>query len=158
MIFISHRGNLTGAVPNYENNWNYIQYALNHGFDVEIDVWYVDGIWYLGHDVASFPVKEELLIKYQKSLWIHCKNKFAIRRLMNIPKMHFFWHQEDDYSLTSKNWVISYPGIDAAGEFSVAMCPERFLIGDAAIKMYLEIQKFDAVCSDNIELIKNFYK
>ena len=42
MIFISHRGNLKGRVPDMENHPNHIRNALTKGFEVEIDVWYKD--------------------------------------------------------------------------------------------------------------------
>ena len=39
MIFISHRGNLSGPNPKLENSINYINEALKK-FDVEIDLWF----------------------------------------------------------------------------------------------------------------------
>ena len=47
MRYISHRGNLTGRDPFRENTVEYIQEALDKGFDVEIDVRCVDGKLYL---------------------------------------------------------------------------------------------------------------
>ena len=41
MILISHRGNLNGK-SNMENRPGHINKALWQGFDVEIDVWYID--------------------------------------------------------------------------------------------------------------------
>ena len=41
MYYISHRGNLKGSKPEYENHPNYIKKALSMGYDVEIDVWYI---------------------------------------------------------------------------------------------------------------------
>jgi len=38
MYYISHRGNLSGSQPEFENKPAYIVEALNKGFDVEIDV------------------------------------------------------------------------------------------------------------------------
>ena len=42
MILISHRGNLNGLSVR-ENEPEYIHESLVHDFDVEIDVWYIDG-------------------------------------------------------------------------------------------------------------------
>ena len=39
--FISHRGNLNGEEPEYENTTDYINNALSKGFECEIDVWFV---------------------------------------------------------------------------------------------------------------------
>ena len=38
MILISHRGNITGRIPDSENRPSYIQDTINLGYDVEIDV------------------------------------------------------------------------------------------------------------------------
>ena len=61
MILISHRGNLNGKDIENENNPLYIDRALGKGYDVEIDVWYNGGIWYLGHDEPTYPIKLEYL-------------------------------------------------------------------------------------------------
>ena len=39
MILISHRGNINGRQPNLENLPEYIDSALELGYDVEIDIW-----------------------------------------------------------------------------------------------------------------------
>jgi hypothetical protein len=54
MILISHRGNLNGKDVDNENNPLYIDRALGKGYDVEVDVWYVNGKWYLGHDEPTY--------------------------------------------------------------------------------------------------------
>ena len=41
MILISHRGNLNGKTDD-ENKPKYIEEAFSQGFDVEVDVWYID--------------------------------------------------------------------------------------------------------------------
>ena len=38
-LYISHRGNLTGPIPEKENTVDYINDAIHQGFDVEIDIW-----------------------------------------------------------------------------------------------------------------------
>ena len=50
MLYISHRGNLDGINPELENNPKYISNALEKNFDVEVDAWFVNGKFYLGHD------------------------------------------------------------------------------------------------------------
>ena len=39
MKFISHRGNIDGPNPEWENDPSRIEDVLNKGYDVEIDVW-----------------------------------------------------------------------------------------------------------------------
>ena len=50
MILISHRGNLNGPSPKKENTIEYINHALNEGFNVEIDIRLEDNIYYLGQE------------------------------------------------------------------------------------------------------------
>jgi hypothetical protein len=47
MIYISHRGNIDGKKPHLENNPTYIDEAIDLGYDVEIDLWFIDGRVYL---------------------------------------------------------------------------------------------------------------
>ena len=71
MILISHRGNTSGPRPQEENNPEYIKKALEK-YDVEVDVWYVDEEWFLGHDEPLYRIELEFL--KQKGLWCHAKN------------------------------------------------------------------------------------
>ena len=60
MILISHRGNINGPNPEMENNPEYIQKALDLGYDVEVDVWGTKyGAWYLGHDDKEYLIDVE---------------------------------------------------------------------------------------------------
>jgi len=56
MILISHRGNVSGPNPKMENSPLFIQSALEQGFNVEIDVWYKDKKFYLGHDIYNMKL------------------------------------------------------------------------------------------------------
>ena len=49
MKLISHRGNIEGKENTNENHPHYIKRAMDHGYDVEIDVWFDNG-WYLGQN------------------------------------------------------------------------------------------------------------
>lgn len=50
MKFISYRGNLYGPNPKLENKPTYIIEALKMGFDLEVDVFFRNKKFYLGHD------------------------------------------------------------------------------------------------------------
>jgi hypothetical protein len=50
MILISHRGNINGKIVEKENHPDYIDEAINLDYDVEIDIWMIEGILMLGHD------------------------------------------------------------------------------------------------------------
>ncbi len=80
MIIISHRGNINGPELEKENHPTYIDSALNQGFDVEIDVWWSNGIW-LGHDGPEYKIPKEWLLERQDNIWVHCKNLEAAYRL-----------------------------------------------------------------------------
>jgi len=107
MKVISHRGNLNGPNPSTENSIPVINIALYHGFDVEIDVWFKNNKWYLGHDRPIYQVEESFL--QNKKLWCHAKNLDALNLMLKNNKIHCFWHQNDDFTLTSKNYIWTYP-------------------------------------------------
>ena len=50
MIYISHRGNIDGKKPHLENSQSYIDEAIELGYDVEVDLWHVDGNFFLGYE------------------------------------------------------------------------------------------------------------
>ena len=60
MILISHRGNLNGKIPLRENEPDYIWLAIQAGYNVEIDIWFVDGKFKLGHDEPTYDFPFEL--------------------------------------------------------------------------------------------------
>lgn len=107
MKIISHRGNLNGPNPSTENSIPAINIALEYGFDVEVDVWFKNHKWYLGHDRPIYQVEESFL--QNKKLWCHAKNLDALNLMVKNKKIHCFWHQNDDFTLTSKNYIWTYP-------------------------------------------------
>lgn len=106
MIIISHRGNTAGPNPSIENNPTEIQKLLNKGINVEIDVWSLNGSLYTGHDVPKYPVSKAFIT--QQKIWCHAKNLAALPVLMDL-KTICFWHQNDDYTLTTNNYIWAYP-------------------------------------------------
>jgi len=105
MILIAHRGNINGPVPELENHPEYILRAIREGFDVEMDVWYKNNNWYLGHDLAQCKIDFEFL--EQSGLWIHCKNYEALQELSQLD-LNVFYHTDEDYVLTSQNYIWAY--------------------------------------------------
>jgi len=145
MIYLSHRGNLNGRNKKKENHPDYINKALNKKFSVEVDVWFKKSIFYLGHDRPQYKVSEKFLLK--KNIWCHAKNISALSELKKI-KSHYFWHQEDQYTVTSKGFIWAYPGEKLTNE-TICVLPEVSPKGK--IK---KIQKCAGICSDFIELYK----
>src|SRR5690606_41780184 len=73
MKLIAHRGNFKGMFIDLENSPQYIDQALDLGYEAEIDVWYVDGNFVLGHDNPQYPTDETWLLKRRDKLWCHAK-------------------------------------------------------------------------------------
>ena len=98
---ISHRGNIDGP-DKLENHPDRIKYALKIGYDVEIDIWNLDGVLYLGHDVPEHNIRIDFLNQHR--LWIHCKNKEAA---VECWAYHSFCHTGDPftYTTTGKIWL-----------------------------------------------------
>ena len=123
MILISHRGNLNGRFELSENKPDYIDLAIRKGYDVEIDVWMIEGVLFLGHDEPQYGVTQDWLNKRYKKLWVHCKNIEAMEWFNVIGTFNYFWHQEDAVTLTSKNIIWAYPGKQPI-KGSIAVMPE----------------------------------
>jgi len=105
MKLISHRGNMIGPVPSRENAPSYIDTAISAGYEVEIDIRYIDGKFYLGHDTPDYEVSENWINKRKNSLWIHCKNLEAASIFSKIKDVIFFCHTSDSFVLTSNNYI-----------------------------------------------------
>jgi hypothetical protein len=144
MILISHRGNINGKIVEKENHPSYIDEAINLGYDVEIDMWWIDGKTYLGHDVPQYEVDDEWLTERINKLWVHCKN-IELLNWIRSTTLHYFWHEEDTLTLTSKNQIWAYPGKQPILG-SIAVMPE---INKDNISLCI------GICSD---YIKNYKK
>ncbi len=145
MIYISHRGNISGIITELENSPNYILQALNHGYHVEIDLWVINNLLYLGHDEPQYQIEESFLDN--KYFYIHCKNSEALL-FMSKNKMHsdYFWHQDDKYTLTSKNKVWVHPTAELFKD-SICVLPE--------LSRTENLSMCYGICSDFIERYKN---
>ena len=126
MKLIAHRGNITGSNPLEENRPEYIDIAIEEGYDVEIDIRYdtFENIFYLGHDDPQYVVTPYWLAQRMEKLWIHCKNIEALDYFVSkTGGYNYFWHQEDDFTLTSKRYIWTYPGKTYTSN-SVIVMPE----------------------------------
>ena len=148
MLLISHRGNLLGSDPSKENSPEYILQTLSVGYHCEIDLRTKDGGLFLGHDEAQYPINLDFLKDHQDKLWIHCKERESFAICLN-ENLHCFWHDTDDYTMTSRGYVWAYPGIPPAGDKCIMVMPEtKFDIKDAANMNPL------GICSDWVGVIK----
>jgi len=140
MIFISHRGNTVGK-SDRENEPDYILETLEAGYYAEVDVWNTSNGVFLGHDIPQYEVSNDFF--YSDRLLCHAKNLDAMFFLIERD-VHYFWHQEDDYILTSRSIFITHPRANLMPG-SIAMLPE--LKGVWTTK---EMWSAAGICSDNI--------
>lgn len=151
MIYIAHRGNLYGSDPKTENTVDQVQRALNLGFEVEVDVWYKCGLWYLGHDEPKEAVSDCWLLK--KGLWLHCKNLEALDAMLMtyvVPKEanpNYFWHENDQFTLTSHRVIWTYPGGPPSSNSVLVLNDETNYSDDILLETL-------GICADNIADIK----
>jgi hypothetical protein len=136
-LLIAHRGNINGRIEEKENSPSYIIDAIVNGYDVEVDVWYVNNCLLLGHDKPQYQIEDIFL--YKSGLWIHCKNVEALEYLANrIKHLNIFMHS-DDVVLTSKGYLWTAPGYPITSK-SIAVMPE--------LAAGWDISKAYGVCTD----------
>jgi hypothetical protein len=147
MRLISHRGNLSGPNSEKENSPEYIKIAYELGYDVEIDLWSNDTEMFLGHDEPQYKIDYEFINSMSDRLWVHCKNLEALYCCEFLLKdINYFWHQSDDFTLTSKNIIWTYPGKYLTPN-SVLVMPELNKFADIGPDVY-------GICTDEILEVK----
>lgn len=130
-----------------ENDPRHVVNALAMGYNVEIDVWKVQGRTYLGHDDPEYKTDDTFL--RQGRLWCHAKNLEALDHLLRLG-VHCFWHQDDEYTVTSRGYIWAYPGSRLESGLAICVMPER--------SVGVGISKCVGICSDHIEEYKWFAK
>lgn len=101
MKLYAHRGNLNGQNKTLENTYSYIQEALEKGFCVEIDVWYIPekNQFWLGHDRPTNLITKEFL--EDDRLLVHAKDLVTFERISKHSNIHSFYQDADSVSVTS---------------------------------------------------------
>lgn len=117
MIKIAHRGNISGPNLEMENEPGYLMDAIEAGYDVEVDVWVMDDVICFGHDYPKHcAIPESFLLEIGHAAWFHCKDLGALDFFnKTFPHLNYFWHQEDNYTLTSQGYIWAYPGMPVTG-------------------------------------------
>lgn len=123
MVRIAHRGNIIGPNPSWENWPEYVEEALNAGYDAEIDVWYRDGDFWLGHDYGTYKIDVSFLIN--EHLWCHAKNMDAFVNMYKNKFINAFWHTTEDIVLTTKNYIWCFPDKFVSSPRSIRVLPEN---------------------------------
>lgn len=155
-ILIAHRGLLEGPSKDLENHPETLERARSRGYDIEIDLWFDQGRWYLGHDAPTHECTIDWLSSINRThylddhhAWIHAKNIDALYELRRIRwEGHVFWHQNDDVTLTSTGYLWTYPG-KTLTPLSICVMPEWVDMIDRAKE--LDVHGF---CTDHVLLIE----
>ena len=148
MRFISHRGNLFGKIFG-ENNPDSINEVILKGFDCEIDIWKIGSRLFLGHDKPEHYIFPYWLEDRIDTLLLHCKNLEALvyfyETNLHIPnnewKFHYFYHQNDNFTLTNLNYIVCFPG-QPVTPYTIVMKPELYTLN--------QIKDCYGICSDYI--------
>ena len=135
MKLIAHRGNINGP-SEFENHPIHIRETIASGLDCEVDVWLINGEYFLGHDEPTYDVSK-MFLKHPK-LWCHAKSLEALNKMLQ-DNVHCFWHQNDDCTLTSKGYIWTYPNKPLTPN-SICVIPERGINGN--------IKDCYGICSD----------
>ena len=139
MKLISHRGNTDGPRSD-ENDPRRLAHVLSRTpYDVELDLRRVGDRLFLGHDTPDYAIDADFLSKHKERLWIHAKNLEALNWLLG-SEFIYFWHQEDDYALTSNGKIWTYPGKRVC-ENSVIVTPKGVMWPDVV----------HGICSDYVD-------
>ena len=128
MKYIAHRGNTYGPSDVWENHPEAIREALDLGFDAEIDIWWWQDQFWLGHDRPQYKLNDEknqynIDLKDDR-LWCHAKNLKAFQKLYENPDIRCFYHTDEDIVLTSKGEIWTYPGIQLL-QGAILVVPEQ---------------------------------
>lgn len=143
MRLIAHRGNYKGKDEARENSIPHLLDAIDQGYDVETDIYYQKGFWFLGHDFPKYPVSREFLERLSPYTWFHAKNYITFCELLN-NRFHCFFHGQDEYALTSNRIIWAYSGKYISNEYaSVAVMPESCPGYEVPSNIY-------GVCSDDL--------
>jgi hypothetical protein len=139
MIIVSHRGNLNG--PGTAENRPDLVLEASREFLTEVDLWYKDHCLFLGHDGPNYPVDDDFIKK--ENLIFHAKNLDAVDFLSKTTS-HWFWHENDKMTMTSKGLIWSFPRVFLKKSIVVDFEEPR------------HIENVLGICTDVPRLWKNF--
>jgi hypothetical protein len=150
MLYIAHRGNISGRDPDSENSPHQIDRCIEKRYAVEVDMRMHNGKPYFGHDEPRYETNAEWLLQRKNSLWVHCKDKESLQYLHGLKNINFFWHQSDDYTITSFGYLWAFPGKEPVGNMCVLVLPERYFTMEESIK-----KPCIAICTDHVKNFEN---
>ena len=147
MILISHRGNVDGVNLERENTQSYIQEAIDLGYDVEIDVRYINNKFWLGHDGPDYEVEFDWLHDRKDNLWIHCKNFESLSELVDTD-LKVFYHLQEDYTIISDKHIWAHNLENVNKKCIIPLIDKSDIMDWTPTQVY-------GVCSDYIGLLND---
>jgi len=147
MILISHRGNVDGVNLERENTQSYIQEAIDLGYDVEIDVRYINNKFWLGHDNPDYKVDFDWLYERKDNLWVHCKNFEALSELVDTD-LKVFYHLQEDYTIISDKHIWAHNLENVNKKCIIPLIDKNDIMDWTPTQVY-------GVCSDYIGLLND---
>jgi len=139
MFLIAHRGNYKGKNPDKENQEKYVLEAIKKGYNAEVDVWWHEDSFWLGHDRPQYKTSKNFL--GDPNIWCHAKNLEVTNKLSALTTIHWFWHETDKITMTSKGYIWTFPGILL--ENSVINQPRNI------VELLKTNSKFAGICADD---------
>lgn len=129
-----------------ENHPDYIKKALDAGFNVEVDVQSIrNGEALIGHGGPSYTTNLDMIC--DDRVWCHAKTLSALEDLLHIGA-HCFWHQDDDYTITSKGVI--WTARDECGGNIVRVTKKASDVGEVMTDNGLLFNHLYGVCCDYV--------
>lgn len=109
---ISHRGNINGRNSKHENNPTWILEMLKKypKLYVEIDMWVINGVPYLGHDEPIYKLDYKFktyLVQEDYKFYINCKNYEAIEFCNRFGFKHFTNNYDPYAMIKNSNKILT---------------------------------------------------
>jgi hypothetical protein len=140
---IAHRGLIDGPNHQAENSMTTTTEWCRQGRASEIDIWWHQGRFWIGHDEPREPVSPECL--HSEYLWIHAKNPEGLYHLQKLSNekgwgLRIFYHTDEDYVLTTTGDTIIYPGLPDMEGWTYMMPESSDVIPTVAAKICSDYQ------------------
>jgi hypothetical protein len=87
-----------------ENNPEKLLSLIEEGYEIEIDLWYRDNNFFLGHDFPEYEIEESYL--ENSEFWIHCKDADTLE-FMNQKKKHLNYIHYQNFMVILINLIIN---------------------------------------------------
>lgn len=138
---ISHRGNIFG-VTKFENAPKQIDMAMLDCDYVEIDVRYIDGKFFLGHDTPDTFIEDDWLRERSNKLFVHCKNIEALNKCMQMKIPAFFHEKETHVHIVNTDLIWTHSLKESQGNSIIPLITE----GEA--KWHRDFDHVWGICTD----------